>query len=118
MSISAGARSCLESFNDLFKLPNRRGTSEQAMVENQFGRFKLWASNTGVFAGQRASMDYRLQDVPDLQRLVVRLLETLQDHIKDCLFSPSLISVPEAFLFRNRISFYEHIVSIRIDSNR
>ncbi|PYH93865.1 Annexin [Aspergillus ellipticus CBS 707.79] len=58
------------------------GAREQSSIEDQLGRFSIWTSNIGVFATRRASLDYRLRAIPDVQRLVIALLDALNIHLK------------------------------------
>ncbi|RAH50483.1 uncharacterized protein BO95DRAFT_458968 [Aspergillus brunneoviolaceus CBS 621.78] len=47
------------------------------LAEAQLARFNLWATNIGVFARYKASLEYRLRDSPDVQRIIINLLEIL-----------------------------------------
>ncbi|PYI27721.1 hypothetical protein BP00DRAFT_450050 [Aspergillus indologenus CBS 114.80] len=51
--------------------------SSSHLAEAQLARFNLWATNIGVFAKYKASLDYRLRDSPDIQRIITNLLEVL-----------------------------------------
>lgn len=46
-------------------------------LQNELGRFNLWAGNIGVFAPLQASLDFRLIDVPDISAQFLRQLDTL-----------------------------------------
>ena len=84
-TIAEVSRQCFTSFEQLLQLlasEHPRGTS---LVEDQQARLSLWASSMDVFAAQRASLDHRLRDVPDIQEIVIGLLETLQDVILACM---------------------------------
>jgi hypothetical protein len=50
-------------------------TQEQAKV--QADRFSLWASNIGVFAARKWSLDFRLRHAPDVSDLICKLLRVL-----------------------------------------
>lgn len=84
ITIAGAARQCLISFGQCLQQSvsvHPRGVS---LVEDQFARFSLWTSSTGVFAPNRASMDHRLREAPDIQEVVAGLLEALDDHIQNC----------------------------------
>lgn len=46
-------------------------------LQDELGRFNLWAGNIGVFAPLQASLDFRLIDVPDIRSQFLRQLDTL-----------------------------------------
>jgi hypothetical protein len=51
-------------------------------AEEQLGRLYLWASNIGVFASRRASLDYRLRDAPEVANVIIGMLEVIQVHVR------------------------------------
>ena len=52
------------------------------LLEDQYGRFNIWARNVGVFASGHASLDYRLREDPQPRVLARELLEGLQDQLQ------------------------------------
>ncbi|KAL2843939.1 hypothetical protein BJY01DRAFT_215324 [Aspergillus pseudoustus] len=96
-SIAQTASACLEALNRCLKLEhNTRGDSTvHSYFEDQIGRFSIWSSSIGAFAPRRASLDYRLRMVPDVQRLVRGLLQTLNDHLQAHLSHASQSSLYE-----------------------
>ena len=52
-------------------------------------RFDSWASFLGVFAGQTASLDYRLRRHQDYQDMIARLLDILRRNLFVCKFQSS-----------------------------
>ncbi|KAL4988122.1 hypothetical protein BDW68DRAFT_159782 [Aspergillus falconensis] len=102
-TISECAKICLQSFNDCLTQFHLLSPRQQSAVDDQLGRFSIWVSNIGVFAPTRGSLDYRLREAPDIQRLVRRLLRTLNDYIQQYLsqldyihpFSESTSESPE-----------------------
>ncbi|KAL4975560.1 hypothetical protein BDW66DRAFT_137161 [Aspergillus desertorum] len=84
-TISECAKICLQSFNDCLAQFHLLSPRQQSAVDDQMGRFSIWVSNIGAFAPTRGSLDYRLREAPDLQRLVRRLLRTLNDYIQQYL---------------------------------
>jgi hypothetical protein len=82
-SISDRTHSCLESFNALIHSleTHRKGHGEELSllaVEDQIGRFRLWAGNIGALQEGRGSLDYRLRDAKFVVENVQRLLDSLQ----------------------------------------
>lgn len=57
----------------------------QEQVEDQAGRFKIWAGNLGAFQRlpSTASLDYRLKDSPKVAAQVQELLQDLHNLLKD-----------------------------------
>lgn len=81
-TISEVARECSGLFDQcLSRSQLLRHGPASALVEDQYGRFNIWVSNTGVFAPAHAVMDYRLRETTNIQDLVVHLLEILLGHI-------------------------------------
>jgi len=52
-----------------------------AAVNDELGRFRIWAGNIGALKTGRASLDYRLRDVGYLHQNVVSLLEGLSQSL-------------------------------------
>ncbi|PGG96607.1 hypothetical protein AJ80_09808 [Polytolypa hystricis UAMH7299] len=83
-SISDSSRLCLSSFARCLEQTTPYPL-EHALIENQRGRFSLWASNIGVFGPGRGSLDYRLREVDHVHRLVEGLLESLNGLVETCI---------------------------------
>lgn len=83
-TIAHAAQLCLQSFDTCLGIAGDLGPKEFALIQNQLGRLSLWISNIGVFALNRASIDYRLRDVPDTHSLVKGLVEVLNGNIQQC----------------------------------
>lgn len=64
--------------------------STRADIENQLGRFKIWAGTIGVFAAGKASTDARLRDDEDVKDMMIDLLLRLRRAI-DAFLKPVLI---------------------------
>ncbi|PGH18593.1 hypothetical protein AJ79_00372 [Helicocarpus griseus UAMH5409] len=77
--IAITAKACLDQLLDSL---NTLEVGENEILWNklldQTGRLQIWISNIGVFADTRASLDYRLWELPDLRDLIVQLLESIQ----------------------------------------
>lgn len=50
-------------------------------VEDELGRFRVWASNIGAMTSGRASMDYRMRNAGYLRENVKSLLEDLKQSL-------------------------------------
>ncbi|OJJ94807.1 hypothetical protein ASPACDRAFT_64957 [Aspergillus aculeatus ATCC 16872] len=64
------------------------------LAEAQLARFNLWATNIGVFAKYKASLEYRLRDSPDVQRIIINLLEILALYAGQALRTELEVSSP------------------------
>ena len=52
-----------------------------AQIDDQLGRFSIWAGNIGVFAQATASLDYRVRDIPQIKDLIVQQLDGLVKYL-------------------------------------
>jgi hypothetical protein len=83
------ARSCVELFEQslgeagqLAELAEEKVAFDvEQFLDNQSGRFRIWANNIGVFAGGHASLDYRLRDSPFVKNLMMVQLGQLLGHL-------------------------------------
>jgi hypothetical protein len=85
-SIADRIHSCLESFNTLtrtLKVHIKEHGEDLSLlaVEDQIGRFRLWAGNIGALQEGRSSLDYRLRDAQFVAENVLRLLDSLQKSV-------------------------------------
>lgn len=53
-------------------------------LQDEMGRFNLWAANIGVFASLHASLDFRLIDVPEIKTQFLRQLDILNITLLQC----------------------------------
>jgi hypothetical protein len=70
-SIRSAAKDCEAVFCECLQHP------ELHSLEDQLGRFRLWAANIEVFAKSRASLDYRLRQNEGTRDMVLQLLQVL-----------------------------------------
>jgi len=61
----------------------QRDDDRPHLIANQQGRFRLWSEYIGVYAGRKASLDYRLRDSPEVTRLVLDQLSILHFHLEN-----------------------------------
>lgn len=66
------------------------GEQTYEALNDELGRFRIWAGNLGVFANGHASVDYRLRNDPDIKGIIERLLRRLEQNIRS-------LSQPEDF---------------------
>lgn len=69
MEIASSVRECLTRFKSL--------QEQDARVEDEYGRFRIWAGNIAAHRTGRRSLEYRLRDSSNLQRTVKALLRDL-----------------------------------------
>jgi hypothetical protein len=93
-TISERARTCFISFNECLRQIAPLDPQKQSLIENEFARLSIWTSNIGVFASGRASMDHRLREAPDVQRLVIGLLKLINGRIEQCMCTFYLCCYP------------------------
>src|SRR5438034_10330251 len=84
MSIAIASSTCLQCFTRLiFSLGRCRLEHQESMplkaVENESGRFKVWAGNLGALQKGRSSLDFRLRESSIMQTTVLKFLDQLQD---------------------------------------
>ncbi|OBT66654.1 hypothetical protein VE03_03872 [Pseudogymnoascus sp. 23342-1-I1] len=89
MSASAAhiaTSSCLEAFGALRShlqaaKPDLAAQVTDADIEDEFGRFRLWAANIGALSRGHGSLDYRLRDAPVVLEGALKLLIELQQEL-------------------------------------
>jgi len=62
-------------------------------IEDELGRFRIWASNIGALTTGKASLDYRLRDAEYLHRNVKSLLEDLIESLIEGSFSINAVKL-------------------------
>jgi hypothetical protein len=89
-------------------------------LENELGRFKIWAGNLGVFAPGNASADYRLREDSDIREVIIQMLGRLRQNIKQAI-DPPIIEEPDVYgedgADRNTDSSSESSMSISLDED-
>lgn len=82
----AATSSCLEAFGALRShrqaaKPDIAAQVSEADIEDEFGRFRLWAANIGALSRGHGSLDYRLRDAPLVLEGALKLLNELQQEL-------------------------------------
>ena len=75
---------CENSFNLLLEIINDQAIAERVL--NEFGRFRVWAENSGVNRTGRVSLDHRLREASHLQEELTKLLGELNRDLEDGVF--------------------------------
>jgi hypothetical protein len=85
-SLATSSTECAQLFNSLSSLPHdphpQAGFNlTQAAIEDQYGRFNIWAGSLGAFQRLPAtsSLDHRLRESPKLAIQIQELLQDLYD---------------------------------------
>lgn len=76
-----GFRQCIDA---LGKLDHTQALGPRNCLDDELDRFILWASNIGVFADINQSLDFRLQDIPDVVDLFLKQLEIISYRLNQC----------------------------------
>lgn len=74
MSIPDLVRDCLNAFKQLLE-SDGGGASDR--LQDELGRFRIWASNISAHSTGQRSLEYRLRDSSELKEAVVRFLSEL-----------------------------------------
>ncbi|KAF4627635.1 hypothetical protein G7Y89_g10517 [Cudoniella acicularis] len=74
--ISESSLTCLNSFHH--SLNALEDPVALDLAQNQLIRFNLWVSNIAALSTNRSSLDFRLQNSPDIRSMVLQLLNILQ----------------------------------------
>ncbi|KAL6695167.1 hypothetical protein J3F84DRAFT_400021 [Trichoderma pleuroticola] len=86
VTIRERAATCVDLFSQVVLLLSQTESSEdQNGLLDEFGRFKLWTSNIGVFADLHSSLDYRLRDFDDIKDSFTRQLITVENRLQQLL---------------------------------
>lgn len=86
-SIADRSIECRQSFHQLCNLLNKSDVwSEQISlpaVQDEFGRFRVWAGNVGAHRSGRVSLDYRLREAEKMRQQVTNLLNDLESNLRE-----------------------------------
>ncbi|KAK4244252.1 hypothetical protein C7999DRAFT_17466, partial [Corynascus novoguineensis] len=81
-SIKAEARKCRKRFEDLLSLRSEAILPLATILQDEYGRFNLWAATLAVFAPYQACLDFRLKDVPEASDVFIKQLCILDTRIE------------------------------------
>lgn len=83
VTIRERATTCVDLFSQAVLIVSQTESSDdQNGLLDEFGRFKLWVSNIGVFADLHSSLDYRLRDFNDIKGSFTRQLITIESRLQ------------------------------------
>jgi len=98
-SIKADAKKCQSTLTSLLyrlaKLENVPLALATA-VQDEYGRFNIWAATMAVFAPDQACLDFRLKDVPEASQLFVKQIGIFTTRLEQRTWSRPF------FLYRSR----------------
>lgn len=67
---------------------------DREVLEDEFGRFRVWSGNLGALQKGHSSLDYRLRDSPLLSGNALKFLEELNDNLNEALAIVSGVRLP------------------------
>ena len=92
-SIAATGLLCVKSFNGLTELLRTSDHSRNpephlsaVAIQDEFGRFKVWAANIGALqpASRSSSLEHRLREATKVKDHVIKLLRDLTHSLTEC----------------------------------
>lgn len=95
-SIAASGLLCVKYFNRLAELlrasdqpRNFESHISAVAIQDEFGRFKIWAANIGALqpASRSSSLEHRLREATKVKDHVIKLLSDLNHSLTECKFS-------------------------------
>lgn len=86
-SISSHYKRCMHSFANLLRC-GKLDSSILPSVQDDLGRFRVWAANTGAHRIGRVSLDYRLREASHIYAQVAKLLGELYNDLEEGLCGP------------------------------
>lgn len=107
-TIASRYNTCATSFTQLNQLcikPDYNYAEQVApsAVQDEFGRFRVWAGNIGAHRTGRVSLDYRLREASHMYQRVTELLDELNTTLKEGMklyiflkFTPFLVSLAKS----------------------
>src|ERR1700722_10325736 len=99
-TIRENAKACLDLFSQGILLLTQSDASDaQRGLQDEFGRFKLWTSNIGVFTELHSSLDFRLREFSNIKKPFLRQLATIESRLCQCMF---LLLLSHSFSSLNR----------------
>lgn len=82
VSIAPSVRECMKAFK---RVVSAQGVDEMPIdaLEEEFGRFRIWAGNVSAHTTGRRSLEYRLRDSSELATAVAGYLQRLRDTLAE-----------------------------------
>lgn len=89
-TIRLGTAAATRSFQELSTALRSPGAHfsnliDSEALEDEFGRFRVWAGNLGALQKGHSSLDYRLRDSPLLSNNALKLLKELEENLSEAL---------------------------------
>ena len=91
-TIASRYNTCATSFSRLSQLCSKSDYSfsdqvAPSAVQDEFGRFRVWAGNIGAHRTGRVSLDYRLREASHMYQRVTDLLDELNATLKEGMYN-------------------------------
>lgn len=85
VSIASLYERCIHTFNQLYErlLSTNHDRDLLSCVEDEVGRFRVWAANAGAHRSGRVSLDHRLREAPHVHSRVSELIEEIQEDLEN-----------------------------------
>ncbi|KAG8527158.1 uncharacterized protein KY384_008588 [Bacidia gigantensis] len=82
VSISDSVDKCVRAFKDIISLSQTSDGSfieevDISLLEDYYGRFRVWAGNIGAHQTGKSSLEYRLRDDSEVREQVIKILQSL-----------------------------------------
>lgn len=81
--IMTQAGKCRKRFEDLLSLRSDAILPLAMILQDEYGRFNLWAAMLAV-APYQACLDFRLKDIPEASNILIKQLRILDIRIGQC----------------------------------
>lgn len=83
------ATSCWKIFESCSRIPDTTLSPQDAdlrtsLVDQEYGRFKVWCGSLGVRQSGHASLDWRLKDAEMVENETFIMLKDLEDDLGQC----------------------------------
>lgn len=92
-SIASRYERCIYTFSQLYERLESTDHDYDFLssVEDEIGRFRVWAAHAGAHRSGRASLDYRLHEAPHVRYRVSELIGEIQEDLENGTLSHKLI---------------------------
>jgi len=84
-SLASQYEKCIYTFGQLYARLESRDHNQDLLssVEDEIGRFRVWAADAGAHQSARVSLDYRLREAPHVHSRVSELIEEIQEDVEN-----------------------------------
>ena len=84
-SVASQYERCIYTFSQLYERLESTDHDHDVLssVEEEIGRFRVWAAQTGAHRSGRVSLDYRLREAPHVHSQVSELIGEIQEDLEN-----------------------------------